>query len=187
MEFAIGKLTSVALDTGRGRLLPIGSRAHAPTATATSCRERGRSERARRARAGSAAQPLTACADRRPRRAAVEGPPRPHRDPPRPSRSLHLVSPTARPGRSKGPNATLDQPTIPDHPLPRPRVQGTPGGKGTGAGEGAPQTPRLPASPECQSFACSGPFKGEAGRRGAREQPREASAGQPAQTLRLGF
>lgn len=124
----------------------------------------------RRARAGSAAEPRAACADRRPRRAAAEvragpgrcsgwdgstraerlgppsvraqpqGLPRPHRDPPRRSRSLHLVSPTARPGRSKGLNATLDQPTIPDHPLPRSRVQGTPGGKGAREGEGVGST-----------------------------------------------
>lgn len=51
---------------------PSGSRAHAPTATATSRRERGRSERALRARAGSATYPGAACADRRPLRAASE-------------------------------------------------------------------------------------------------------------------
>lgn len=52
-------------------------------------------------------------------RARPQGFPRPLRDPRNPGRSLHLVSPTAGskgPARSKGPNATLDQPTTPRCP-----------------------------------------------------------------------
>lgn len=64
--------TFVAMETGRGRPPPFGSLAHAPTATATSRRERGRSERARRAHASSATESGPACAQRLSRRVAAE-------------------------------------------------------------------------------------------------------------------
>ena len=77
--------------------------------------------------------------------ARPQGHPRPHRDP-GPTALCISSRPQLVPAASKGPNATLDHSTISGHPLPRPRVHGTPvnlglrGGRRGGGGRRGPTT-----------------------------------------------